>query len=277
MNEQPKLTPAEMYEQYWGPAIFQPWADILLEYAVPAAGEHVLDLACGTGIVARKIAPQVGSQGRVAAADINPVMLEAGKAQPAPGGAQIEWHLGNAVQLDFPDQSFDLVVCQQGMQFVQDRSAATREIWRVLKPGGRFVMAAWTSIDEHPLYKAQAETEARHLEPLGVDKAEVTAPWAMADSREVKRILEEAGFTRIEVFHHSRESVFSSIEGFVENSEYAYAAVIPQFVENPAAFREYVEAVKQDLQPVLSQHMVGNAVVIPMHAHISVAWAPRPA
>jgi ubiquinone/menaquinone biosynthesis C-methylase UbiE len=271
MSQQPRLTPAEMYEQYWGPAIFQPWAEVLLEYAQPKIGEHVLDLACGTGIVARLVAPRVGPQGRVVALDVNPVMLDGGRAIPPPQGAPVEWRLCNAMQLDLPDRSFDLVVCQQGMQFVPDRAAAVREVRRVLKPGGRFVLATWKSIQDHPLYQAQAEVEARYLEPLGVDGEDLIAPFSLNDPGELTRLLEEAGFTSIQVYSHSQDAVFTAPEKFVENSEYAYAAVIPQFVENPSAFEAFVQAVKQELAPVLAEYQAGETIVFPMHAFITTA------
>src|SRR5438552_1035927 len=142
-TEQKNPSPAEIFESYFVPAIFAPWARVLLEYAAPRPGDRVLDLACATGIVARQVAPVVGPSGRVVALDINPGMLAVGASLPAPEGAAIEWRQGDAVALDLPTGAFDLVLCQQGLQFFSDRAAAVREMKRVLADGGRVVLSLW--------------------------------------------------------------------------------------------------------------------------------------
>jgi len=97
----------------------------------------VLDVACGTGIVARQAAPLVGADGQVVALDMNPAMLAVARALPAPSGATIHWREGDAMDLPFEDGAFDVVLCQHGLQFVPDRARAVREMRRVLAPGGR--------------------------------------------------------------------------------------------------------------------------------------------
>jgi SAM-dependent methyltransferase len=111
ISQQQSPTPAEMFDQYFGPALFTPWAHVLLEYAAPQPGERVLDLACGTGTVARHVVPVVGATGKVVAVDISPDMLAAARSHPAPEGAPIEWRAGDATSLDLPDDAFDLVLC----------------------------------------------------------------------------------------------------------------------------------------------------------------------
>src|SRR3546814_14402551 len=116
--------PAEVYERYLGRAIADPFTRVLLDCAGPQPGERVLDLAAGTGSVARYVAPIVGAEGRVVAVDVNAAMLAVGRALPGPDGPPIEWWEGDAVNLDLPNQAFDLVLCQQGLQFFPDRPAA---------------------------------------------------------------------------------------------------------------------------------------------------------
>jgi ubiquinone/menaquinone biosynthesis C-methylase UbiE len=106
---------AEIYEEYLVPAIFEPWARNLLDRAAPRPGERVLDVACGSGIVARLAAEQVGAAGTVVGVDINPGMIAV--ARKNAGAAGVEWKEGNATALPLPDGSFDLVTCQQGLQF----------------------------------------------------------------------------------------------------------------------------------------------------------------
>jgi ubiquinone/menaquinone biosynthesis C-methylase UbiE len=159
-------TPAEMYERFFVPAMFAPWARVLLEYAAPQPGERVLDLACGTGVVARHVAPRIGATGRLIALDLRPGMLAVARSLPAPSGAAIEWREGDAVALDLPADSFDLVVCQQGLQFFSDRAAAVREMQRVLAPGGRLALNIWQGLERQPVFEAFAEAEVRHLAGL---------------------------------------------------------------------------------------------------------------
>src|SRR5262245_13390178 len=104
--------PAETYESYMVPTLFAPWASLLVQSANPQPGEHVLDVACGTGVVARHVAPRIGSGGKVSGLDLNPNMLTVARTAAEREGLAIEWHEGQAEKLAFPDGSFDLVLCQ---------------------------------------------------------------------------------------------------------------------------------------------------------------------
>ena len=108
VTQKPK-TPAEVYEEYMVPAIFTPWARVLLTYAAPKPGERVLDVACGTGAVSRQVAPIVGAKGKVTGLEISAAMLAVARSIHAPAGAQIDWREGDATSLPFADRSFDLV------------------------------------------------------------------------------------------------------------------------------------------------------------------------
>src|SRR3546814_11583548 len=151
------LRPAEIYDRYMGRAIADPFTRVLLGYAAPKLGEKILDLSAGTGSVARQAALIVGAEGHVIAVDINPDMLAVGRAVSPPAGAPIEWREGDAANLDLPDQAFDLVLCQQGLQFFTDRAAALRETRRVLIRNGRTRFRVWPHPNLHPGYPAIAE------------------------------------------------------------------------------------------------------------------------
>jgi ubiquinone/menaquinone biosynthesis C-methylase UbiE len=140
---------AQVYERELVPAIFGPWAPRVLDVAAPAAGEWVLDAACGTGVVARLAAERVGADGRVVGFDLNPGMLTVARSLPA-GGAPIGWVQATAGRLPFPDGSFEVVCCQLGLQFFPDRAAALAEMARVLVAGGRLAAMVWRSIDHSP-------------------------------------------------------------------------------------------------------------------------------
>jgi ubiquinone/menaquinone biosynthesis C-methylase UbiE len=271
------MTPADMYERIFVPAMFAPWARVLLEYAAPRPGELVLDLACGTGIVARHVAPVIGGEGRVVALDLRPGMLAVARTLPAPEGAAIEWRQGDAVALDLPAGSFDLVVCQQGLQFFSDRAAAVREMERVLAPGGRPALNVWQGLERHPVFEAFAEAELRHLAKLGVTRAEVVAPFSLGDAEELRALLEQADLRDIEIVPRSLEVHFPDSERFVEHCEFAYGAVMPQFAEDRAAFRAFVDAVTHETQELVARYRAGDTDTLsfPLHAHIATARKRR--
>ena len=269
-TQQTEPTPAEMYETFYGSAIFSPCAQLVLERAAPQLGEAVLDLACGTGQVARRVAPTVGMEGSVTALDLNPNMLAVGRSLPTPKGASIDWVQGDAVAPEFPDGSFDLVVCQHGLQFFPDRAAALNHARRLLKPGGRMVVAVWARIDRHPLLSAMAEAELRYLESLGLTRGELTIPFSLGGEEELTGLLTGAGFSGVEIEERSIEARFPGPDMWVRNMQYAYAAVIPEFAEDRPAFEHFVAAVEAEIEELVREHTRGNQVVVPMHALI--AW-----
>jgi ubiquinone/menaquinone biosynthesis C-methylase UbiE len=271
MSQQQSPTPAEMFDQYFGPTVFAPWARVLLEYATPQPGERVLDLACGTGNVARHVAPLVGATGKVVALDINPEMLAVARSHPAPAGAPIDWRVGDATSLDLPDDAFDLVLCQQGLQFFPERAAAVREVRRVLTGDGRFVLNVWQALDRHPLFEALCEAEARHL---GVPLSEVAAPWSLPDAGELRALLSETGFHRIELIAKSLDARFPSPDRFVELTVLAGAAVVPTFdPEDSAARLALTETVTREIEPALQRYRSGDRLIVPTFWHIVVAYA----
>jgi len=132
-------TAPENYERYFVPAIAAPLAEKLVRAAGLQAGERVIDVACGTGVVARLAAEHVGAEGAVAGVDINPGMLAVARTVTRPEVA-IDWHEASADTLPFADATFGVALCQMGLQFFPDRRAAMREVRRVLVPGGRLVL-----------------------------------------------------------------------------------------------------------------------------------------
>src|SRR5262245_35646 len=121
--------PAHTYESFFVPAIFVPCTRLLVEAAAPQRGERVVDIACGTGIVARTLAPLVGPNGKLPGVDISPAMLAVARTL-VPDGSSIDFRQGNGIALDLPDRSAELVTCQHGLQFFPDRLAGTRHMRR---------------------------------------------------------------------------------------------------------------------------------------------------
>ena len=141
---------AEIYEEFFVPALFKQWASRVADVAQISSGQHVLDVACGTGILAREIAELVGANGSVVGLDPNEGMLIVAKRK-AP---EIEWRQGYAEVLPFDSSSFDAVVCQFGLMFFENRCAALKEMIRVLQQGGHLAVAVWDSLVNIPGYAA---------------------------------------------------------------------------------------------------------------------------
>lgn len=272
MESNRPTSPAQAYQEYYGPAIFEPLTDELLALSAVAPGDRVLDVACGTGIVTRRAASIAGDDGRVTGVDINPAMLEVARSIPAAEGTHIEWREGDGTALPLPDRSFDLVLCQQGLQFFPDRAAGLREMRRVLVEGGRLGLAVWQGLGRHPLFQALAEAEVPHLSAFGIPATveEATAPFSLGDSEELRSLVTDAGFREIEVVERTIAARFPA-DQFVERMEYAYAAVVPQFAADPEAFAAYLRAIDADTKSLVERYRVEDRIVVPMHTHVLTA------
>lgn len=266
MDQCYKASPAEVYEDYLVPGVHDRWACLLLNYARPAAGEHVLDLACGTGIVARRIAPYLGPDGRVLGLDISADMLAVANRQAPPPGAPITWVQGEAASL--PEGPFDLVTCQQGVQFFADRAAALRETRRVLRPGGRCVLNVFRDLERQSLYRPLFEAVARHVaRPV----EELATPYSLGSADALRALLLAAGYDQVEIAAEACFVRFPSPERFLALTVAAAAAVIPEFGADPAARANLVDAVRQDIGGLLDQFVEDNVASFPMSSHIAVA------
>jgi ubiquinone/menaquinone biosynthesis C-methylase UbiE len=128
----------ENYDRYLGPAIFEPWAEDLVSRLANKKNKRVLEIACGTGIVTRRLRDALPATIEIVATDLNSDMLEFAKPK-FKDDENIIWQQADASALPFPDCSFDAAVCQFGVMFVPDKAAATRESYRVLRGGGVFL------------------------------------------------------------------------------------------------------------------------------------------
>jgi ubiquinone/menaquinone biosynthesis C-methylase UbiE len=271
MNQPKQMNPAETYENYFVPAMFLPWATILLRHAAPEPRERVLDVACGTGVVARCAAPWVGIDGQVIAVDMNAAMLAVARALPAPSGAKIIWQEGNAMSLPFPDSSFDLVLCQHSLPFVPDRMAAVHEMHRVLAPEGRALVIVLQALARHPVFEALMESVTRHLSlPIST----VMTPFALYDADELRTLFTAAGFKKVEILSESIIARFPEADRFVALAVASSAAAVPAFVQLEVPARAaLLEAVRIEVEPTIRRYRENNFVVFPMYAHIAVAAA----
>ena len=182
-------TAAENYQRYFVPAIATPVSAGLLGTARLQPGEHVLDVACGTGVIARLAAEAVGSTGSVTGIDLAPDMINVARATPASAGPPIGWHIGDAAALPFPDDTYDTVLCQMGLMFISDRPAAVAEMRRTLVPGGRAVISTPGAIQ--PPFEILERALVEHIDAgLG---GFVRAVFSMHDPGALAAILRGAG------------------------------------------------------------------------------------
>jgi len=187
-------SPPENYARYFVPAIGAPLADDLIRLAKLGPGERVLDVASGTGVVARFASKAVGTDGTVAGLDINPGMLGVAPST-TPTDMAIAWHAASAEAMPFPDASFDAAVCQMGLQFLPDKHAALREMRRILAPGGRLILNLPGPTPQ--LFAIMGEVLARHIsdEAAGF----VDQVFSLNDTAEVQNLIKGAGFREVSV------------------------------------------------------------------------------
>ncbi|AWB34002.1 class I SAM-dependent methyltransferase [Orrella marina] len=269
MSLQRALSPAETYEHYLGRNIADPWTRVLLAHASPQSGERVLDLACGTGSVARQVAPLVGESGHVVALDVNAEMLAVGMAQPAPQGGTIDWREGDATSLELPEREFDLVLCQQGLQFFSDQVGALHGMCRVLRHSGRVGISVWQSLHRHPLYEALFMATARHLD---IAVADVDIAFSLSDSDELYRLLEFVGFQDVEVRTSALEIRLPDAKRFVDMSIVGAATSVPAFTRMaPVERAVLMDAIRDETQGVVQRFQDGDSLAFPMETNIATA------
>jgi hypothetical protein len=143
-----------------------------------------------------------------------------------------------------------------------------------LAPGGRAAIAVWQGLEHQSLFAAITEVEARYLGPLGVSYDDLVAPFSLGDAALMESLLDGAGFRSIDVVPRTVQARFPSPDTFVRNVEIGYAAVVPQFAEDPAAFAAYVDAVEAETRELVERHRHGDVLSFPLRAHVALAVSP---
>jgi ubiquinone/menaquinone biosynthesis C-methylase UbiE len=257
---------AEAYERYIVQAFMQGWTRSLLDLASLARGARVLDVACGTGVVAREAASRVGKDGRVVGVDLNAGMLAMARVlPPPPAGSSIEWREGNATALPFPDATFDAVLCQQGLQFFPDKPAALRDMRRVLVPNGRVVFSVWRRSAHCPWQRAVADALERYVSSeaaMGIRGA-----LALADKEELRTLITAAGFRTVRIRIDSQMIRYPSLREFVPGylSATPVASVAATLDEPTRA------AILRAIETSLEAYVDDDGLAAPIEAHVVVA------
>lgn len=202
--------PPVNYERFFVPAIGAPLATDLIRLAALRPGERVLDVACGTGVVARLASQQVDATGSVAGLDVNPGMLAVARSATPPD-MPIEWHEASAEAMPLPDASFDVVLCQMGLQFMPNKHAALREMRRVLVRGGRLILNVPGPTPR--LFTIMGEALERHI---GAEAAGfVYQVFSLHDTAEIQNLLSGAGFHDVSVQSDTKQLRLPALEEFL--------------------------------------------------------------
>jgi ubiquinone/menaquinone biosynthesis C-methylase UbiE len=254
---------AEMYERSLVGPLFRPWAEVLLQQANLKTGDRVLDLACGTGIVARIAKERLGATSRVVGVDVSAPMLAVARAI-APS---IDWREGNvtAVPVD-GSETFDVVTCQQGLQFCPDKPAVAREMRRVIAPEGTLAVATWRSLEEILIYRDLHRVAERHVGPI------VDQRYSFGDATTLQELFVGAGFHDARIETMSRTARLPDAALFVHMNTVGLVRMSAASTAMADEERDrVVGAIVSESREVLRPYSVCDGLAFEMRANILTA------
>ena len=260
-----QLSFPERYEQALVGPLFQPWVEPLLGDVQLSAGDRVLDIACGTGIVARLAKKHLGPSATVVGVDANSEMLAVARRV----ASEVDWRQGDAVALPLRDgERFDVVLCQQGFQFFSDHAAAALQMHRALMDGGRVGISTWRSDEEFPVLRQLRRVAEQHVGPIR-DRRH-----SLGDPRPVEAALREAGFHDVRSKRSVRTIRFSDGSTFVRLN----AMALVNMGASSAAFddeerRRLVDAITRDSGDLVRLHTDQAGFAYEIGTNVTVAQA----
>ena len=259
-----EIAAAAAYEDLHVPALFRQWSPLVVDAAQVQVGSRVLDVACGTGVLAREAGLRVGDAGAVAGIDATPGMLTvANRLAP-----MIEWRHGLAESLPYESESFDAVVSQFGLMFFQDRAAALSEIMRVLVPGGRTAVAVWASLEDSEAYPTEVDLLERLAGKPAADA--LRAPFVLGDRSKLATLVEAAGFASVEIATHHGTARFASIRTMVEADLRGWLPVMGVLLTE-----EQIDSILNEAEDALSRYVMPDGTVqFDSPAHIVTGQKP---
>lgn len=257
---------AQAYEDHLVHSLFAPWAQRVVDHARPVAGESVLDVACGTGIGARLVAPLLSPGGSIVSADIDPGMIAVAKSTHSntelPSDVSVEWHAHPGELPLVQEGSIDLCLCLQGPQFLTDPTEGMVQIYRSLKTGGRLAASVWNEYSTNKGHYAIGQA----LQKRGIKPA--IKPFSFGNPEHAKALFELAGF-EIEYFSTDDMKIaFPSTKQFVDGVAAGAPATRHALAQLEAAD---LEAFIGDVDVQLAPYKTPEGLQLPTSAHIVVA------
>lgn len=252
---------AEMYESIFVPAIFAEWSGPLADAAGLEPGQAVLDVACGTGILARTAADRVGPTGAVTGLDLSEGMLTVARRLRD----DIDWRQGDSADLPFPDGSFDAVLCQSALMFFPDATRALREMARVCRPGGTVGVQVYSSLDAQPAYGPWIEMVARYAGPEAISL--LSTYWVHGDPDVLRGRFEAAGLTGITVRTRLGTARWESIDAMVR-TEVESTPLVDRISD------DVYHRILDDSRKVLAHYQTANGAPVPIAGLLVTARRP---
>lgn len=263
-------TPAETYERFMVPFRFRPWAVELLDRVTLGPGTRMLDVACGTGIVARVAADRLAGKGSVTGVDMNPAMIEVGARVAAEEGLEIDWQVGKVESLPFADCSFDLVTIQQGLQFFPDQPAALRECLRVLVPGGTLAVGIWSSLEKQGIQQPYAEAIERVT-----GSASMHASYGTVTEESLHALISGAGFADISIEEVTIDLAYDDADTFVVRMVEGTSAGVPTMHGRSNEERAALaDAVAREMSAALQSSTVDDQLITQSTAYLATGVRP---
>jgi ubiquinone/menaquinone biosynthesis C-methylase UbiE len=256
------------YDRYLGPILFHRFAADLTARVPVSPGVRVLEVACGTGIVTRRLMRRLAGQGTLVATDLNEAMITHAKTQ-VPADPALEWRQADGMSLPFSDRSFGVVVCQFGLMFFPDKAAGVQEAFRVLEPGGTYLFNLWDKLEHNAIARIAHDT-FRTFFPDDPPQFYMV-PFSLHDIGGVRRLLDAAGFVDVQCVTVEQvgqsASAADAATGLVEGNP-----VCGTIMERrPEALPDIKAAVARNVAAELGDHPVRCA----LRAHVFSARRPR--
>ncbi len=253
----------EMYERWLVRPLFLPWAELTLDELKLSPGDRLLDIACGTGTVARVAKERLGDAGKVAGVDVSSDMLAVAR-NAAP---DVDWREGNANSLPLSDgEQFDVVVCQQGLQFFADKTEAIAQMRRALAEHGRLAVSTWRSDEEIPFFRELRRVAERHLGAITDQR------YNFGDATVLEGLLRDAGFHDIDIKTVARTIRFDDGEPFIRLNTMAFVGMSTGGKAMSDDERKRVmENIINESAPVLQQYSDGPALAFELSTNLALA------
>ena len=253
----------EIYERVLVGPLFRPFAERLVARVAPAPGESVIDVACGTGIVARVARERLGPEARIVGVDVAPAMLAVARDVDT----TIDWRTGNAASLPVnAGERFTVLTCHQGLQFMPDKPAVVREMRRVLEPGGRVAIATWVPLEDLPGAVELNAIAERHVGPI----ADSRHSFGHADA--LKNLLVDGGFADVTVERFAHDVQFADGSLFARLNAMAVIGMSDKGKAMSEPERgELAGRVAAESQDVIARATKNGVFVLPLTTNIAIA------